>query len=490
MIRKILYRSLILPLAFLVFQCKMGPDFQKPKMLVESQYRMDSLQTDSISNLQWWEIFQDSTLIDLIEIALIENKDLKVAAARIEESRAALGYSKADRGPAIDITGQAGTSNLIFAAMDADGGFGDPRNVYFLAPTLSWELGFWGKIRRSNEAARNELFASEYGRRVLMMNLISDVASKYFLLLDLENRLKITIERAESRKKARELIEHKFQGGIVAEIDLAQAQVQEAMTLAMIPQYEREVVKVENALSILLGQNPGALPQHKTLFEQEITMDLPVGLPSQLLERRPDIMQAEAMVASQNARIGAAQAMRLPTFNLMAVLGVASSSLSNLFTSDAIVGTIMGQFTGPLFQFGKNKRRVEMEKKKTEAAVYNYENTALKAFAEVENALVSVKTFKKEHDARLYQVQAARKATFLSTQRYERGVTSFLEVIDSEKWLLLSEINESETRQMELNSMVLLFKALGGGWNAVRSPLPKDDKESIDYEDEEDEDGF
>jgi outer membrane protein, multidrug efflux system len=487
MIRKLLYRSLALFLPLLVFQCKMGPDFQHPTMLVESQYRMDSLQTDSISNLQWWEIFQDSTLIDLIELALVENKDLKVAAARIEESRAALGFSKADLGPALSYAGQAATSNIIFASMENAGDF---RDIFYLAPVLSWELGFWGKVRRSNEAARNELFASEYGRRVLMMNLISDVASKYFLLLDLENRFQIAIRRAKSRKKAREIIEQRFEKGIVAELDVAQAKVQEATTLAMIPQFEREVVKAENALSILLGQNPGSLPEHKTLYDQEITLNLPVGLPSQLLERRPDIMQAEAMVASQNARIGAAQAMRLPTFNLLAILGVASNSLTSLFTSDAIVGTIMGQFTGPLFQFGKNKRRVEMEKKKTEAAVYNYENTALKAFSEVENALVSVKTYKKEHEARVYQMKAAEKATYLSTERYDKGATSFLEVLDSEKWLLLSELSESETRQLELNSMVLLFKALGGGWNAVRSPLPVDDKESIDYQDEDNEDGF
>ncbi len=462
----------------LLFQCKVGPNYQRPTVEFNEQYRFDSLQTDTLANVPWWEIFQDSTLIELITIALEENKDIKVAAARIEESRAALGYSKADIAPSIDFQGQVGVSNIIFASMEQT----SARDIYFLAPTLSWEIDFWGKIRRSNEAARAELFASEFGHRVVAMNLISDVASKYFLLLDLKNRYDISVRRAESRRKSRELIQKRFEKGIVAEIDLAQAQTQEAITMAMIPKFEREYKKAENSLSILLGRNPKEIETPRSLFDQQISIQLPPGLPSQLLDRRPDVMQAEAMLAAQHARIGVAQALRFPSFNIMGVLGVASSDPTTLLTGEAIVGTLMGQIMGPLFQFGKNKRRVEVERKRTEQLIYTYENTILRALRDVEDALVSVKTFEKEHDARMYQKTSSIKATDLANERYEKGVTSFLEVLDSEKWTLMAELSESEARQLKLNSMVLLYKALGGGWDSVESPLPAEDKESIDHD--------
>ncbi len=476
--RRLIKYLFIGALPLLLFRCKVGPNYEGQDIKLETQYRFDSLQTDSLINIPWWDIYKDSTLVGLIDIALEENKDIKVAAARIEESRAALGYTKADLGPAITYQANVGTSNLIFASMEQTSN----RDIYFLAPTLSWEIDFWGKIRRSNEAARNELFASEYAHRIVAMNLVSDVASKYFLLLDLKNRLEISKKRAASRTQSRELVQARFDEGTVSEMDLAQAQTQEAITLALIPKFEREVAKCENSLSILLGRNPGSFETPKSLYAQSIDVSLPPGIPANLLTRRPDLMQAEATLAAQTARIGVAQAMRFPSFNILGVLGVASNTPADLFTPEAVVGTIMGQIIGPLFQWGKNQRRVEVERKRTEAAVYNYENTVLNAFREVEDALISLTTYKKEHEARLYQRNSSARAVELANERYLKGVTSFLEVLESEKLALMAELSESETRQLELNSMVLLYKALGGGWDAVSSPVPETDRESIDYE--------
>ena len=228
-----------------------------------------------------------------------------------------------------------------------------------------------------------------------------------------------------------------------------------------------------------------AIITEKTLDDQGDLPDLPPGLPSQLMERRPDILQAEAMVAAQTARIGVAQAMRLPSFNLLGVLGVAATDPSQLFTSDALIATAMAQITGPVFNFGKNKRRVEVERFRTEQTLYAYQNTVIRAMAEVEDALVAVQTYKDEYEATVYQRDAAANANRLSKERYDRGVTSFLEVLESERYLFNSEIRTSQTRQLQLNSMVMLYKALGGGWDAVRSPLPEQDKESIDYEKED-----
>lgn len=492
-------RYIAIPGVFLFLsQCKVGPNYESQDVEVEAHYQYDSLLTDSIVSIPWQEVFTDPTLQGLITVALEENKDMKVATARIEESRAALGYTKADIAPSIDFQGQAGTSNIIFASMEQT----SARNIYFLAPTLSWEIDFWGKFRRANEAARNDLFSLEFSQRVVAMNLISEVASKYFLLLDLQNRLDISEKRAASRTKSRELVEARFKEGTVAEIDLAQAQNQEAIALAMIPQFEREVAKAKNALSVLLGRNPGEIETPQDIYAQSIDVALPPGLPANLLTRRPDLMQAEASLAAQNARIGVATAMRFPSFNLLGVLGLATNTPGNLFNAESVVGTIMGQIGGPIFQFGKNKRRVEVERKRTEAARYNYENTVLTAFREVEDALVSVRTYRDEHAARTYQRTATEKAVELANERYMMGVTSFLEVLESEKWLLTAQLSESETRQLELNSKVLLYKALGGGWDSVKSPIPQQDRESIDYNGdngqrssfldvwEDDEDGF
>ena len=342
-----------------LYGCKVGPNFETPVVQTEPYFRYDSLRGDTVINLMWWELFKDEQLQGLIEVAIEENKNVKIAAARVEQARAFLGYNKADLWPKFGYEASASRSNMNLLLT----GTNSPQNnLYAAAPVMSWELDFWGKYRRSTEAARAEMLASQYALRTVMISLISDVAANYFLLLDFRNRYQITRDTYEARKKSTELIQARFDKGIVPELDLNQAQIQEAIAASAIPVYERAVATTEHALSILLGRNPAAITILDSLDISLLPPDIPAGLPSALLQRRPDILEAEQLAAAQTARIGVAQAMRFPSISLTGLLGIASASLSGITIADNGVWSASAGLLGPIFEFGKNKRRVEIER--------------------------------------------------------------------------------------------------------------------------------
>ncbi len=305
--------------------------------------------------------------------------------------------------------------------------------------------------------------ASEYGKRSVQIGLISFITGTYYQLLDFKWRLDISRKTLELRQESLDIIQARFNEGIVAEIDLNQAQIQRAIAASAIPVFQRLLAQTENAMSILLGRNPGPIPQGLDLAEQTLAPDIPVGIPSMLMERRPDILQAESFLHAQNARIGVAVAQRFPAISLTGVLGVASSEISEITDGDAMFN-IGGSLLGPLFEFGKNKRRVEIERRITEQALYEYEFTVITAFQEVEDALVEISTLKDELQARRDHVAAAQNAEYLSGERYDQGVTSYLEIIESQRQFFDAQLSLSETTQMLFNGYVKLYKALGGGW--------------------------
>ena len=439
--------------------CAVGPNFQKPVVNSPAEFRFDYLREDTANILCWWELFNDPVLDTLIRIALQENRDVRIAAKRIEEANAAWKYNWADNWPRIGYEGNIQGNNINNVLT-----FGntDRNSNYYAGATFSWELDFWGKYRRSTESARAEMFATEYAHRSTMIGLVSAVSSFYFTLLDYDNRLEISNNTLTTRQEYTRIIQERFNKGIVAEIDLNQAQIQEAVAQAAIPQYQRAVAQTENALSILLGRNPGTILRGVRLQNQNMPPDIPPGLPSTLLERRPDIMEVEEYVHAQNARIGVAQAMRFPTFNLTALFGVASPDLT--FSAANAAWSLSGTILGPLFNFGKNKRRVEIERKRTEEAYLAYDQTVLQAFRETEDALIAVSTYRDELVAVLRQLVAAENAFKLARARYDEGMTSYLEVLDAERTLFDVSLNASATLQYRLNSYVGLYKALGGGW--------------------------
>lgn len=453
--------------------CTLGPDFQKPVLETPDFFQFDTLREDSQVDLKWWELFDDPDLYTLVSIALAENKNVLIAASRIEEARSLLGFTKADALPRVDVEANATRGNLAGRSKTES-----PYNNFYIAPVLTWEIDFWGKYRRANESALAELLATEYSLRTVQISLIAEVVSTYFLLLDYQQRLEVSKQTLESRVVSLDIIQKRFDHGVIPELDLNQAQIQKEIAAAAVPVHERLIAKTENALSTLLGRLPKKFEVKSNLNSQAIPPDIPVGLSSSLLERRPDIVQAQYLVQAQNARIGIAEALRLPSISLTGILGLASDELSSL-TAGGAAWSISGGLFSPLLNFGKNKRRVEIEKERTIQTYLNYENTALLAFREVEDALVEIQTFKKQIAAVEKKSVAAENAAFLSKERYDKGVTSYLEVLETERTLFNVELELSELKQQFLNAYVNLYKALGGGW------ISKEEMETIQNQEKE-----
>jgi len=437
--------------------CMMGPDFQKPDIEVEDAFLGEHIAADSI-NLRWWELFGDEVLDTMVAHALVYNRDVLMAAKRIEQARAYHGMTKADIWPSLSIQAGAGSGNYLGGGNKLDA----VSNNFYVTPALSWELDFWGKYRSLSAAALSEMIASEFGMRSMQISLISQVSSTYFELLDYQNRLMISKKTVEARLKSLKIIQLRFDNGIIPEIDLNQAEAQWAIAKAAVPAYERTVAQTSYVLSILLGENP--MNFEMTINQMPLENPIiPSGIPSELIERRPDISQAEMQLRAQNSQIGAAIAARFPSISLSGIAGGASNDLAS-FTTGGLAWSAGVSLLGPIFEFGKNKRRVEVERQKAEELILNYEQTILYAFKDVEDALISIKTLKEELEARKIYFIALDNAAQLSALRYDKGVSSYLEVLETERSAFEAELRLSQSEQELLNSYVGLYKALGGGW--------------------------
>ena len=448
-------------LMILLGGCALGPDYERPEIDIPASYIQPVEQGESFANMPWWDVLQDPQLQTLIRIALKENKDLGIAAARIEEFRAILGVTRADQFPTVDLNARGNR-----------GDFGDVTPVpgtqenYRLSADVFFEVDLFGKLRRATEAARAQLLVTEEARRSITISLVANVASTYMLLRDLDAQLEIARRTEKLRGESLNIIQARFDKGIVSQLDLNQAQIELAIASVAIAAAERNVAQSENLLSILLGRNPGPIVRGLALKEQMIPPAIPTGLPSELLQRRPDILSSEAQLAAQTARIGVAEAARWPSLSLTGALGFESNELSDLTASGSDFWTLGVDFLAPIFNAGRNSSRVEAERARTEQALLAYQQTVLRAFSEVEDSLVAVRTYRDEHAARQRQVEAANNAARLSRARYNGGVTSYLEVLVTEQSQFSAELAESQTLRLYLNAIIELYKALGGGWVA------------------------
>ncbi len=462
------WRRLIPPVLLLMLGgCAAGPDYERPELDVPENYIQPVEQGESFANTPWWDLFQDEQLQALIRIALEENQDLGIAAARVEEFRAVLGVTRADQFPTVDITATGaqteGSDNVFPGNIPAIGS--EKVENYRLSADVFWELDLFGRLRRSTEAARAQLLATEEAQRSITISLVASVASSYMLLRDLDAQLEIARRTQDTRTDSLGIIQARFDKGTVPRLDVNQAEIELAVAQAAVAAAERTVTQTENALAVLLGRNPGAVPRGQTLEQQTLPPGIPSGLPSELLQRRPDVLASEAELAAQTARIGVAQAARWPSLSLTGALGFESDDLSTLTDSGSDFWSAGLGIVQPLFNAGRNKSRVEIEEARTEQALLAYEQTVQRAFREVEDALVAVRTYRSEHEARRRQVAAARSAATLSRARYDGGVTSYLEVLDIERSLFSAELTESQTLRLYINAIIELYKALGGGWN-------------------------
>jgi outer membrane protein, multidrug efflux system len=470
-------RRFLLPLAFLTvaFACKLGPDYARPPLVTPEKWREMDARNASIANVPWWELFQDEQLRTLITTALEENRDLKIAVERIEEARALYGISRSELYPSVDFNATGGALRFSEGSLmhtpettNAD----KTKGLYALNVGLSWEIDFFGRIRRANEAARAELLGSEEGRRAVAIALVSDVARAYVELRDLDRRLLISKRTLESRREYVDLARERFGGGVTPEVDWRQAESEFFRVQAFVYEMEKLVTQKENELSLLLGHNPGSIPRGRTLDDQPIPPEVPVGLPAELLDRRPDVRVAEERLAAATARIGEAKAMLYPRISLTGAYGFASTDLGELLDGTSQSWNIFTGLLQPIFNAGRNKRRVEVRESQQRQAVYDYERTLLQALREVEDSLVGLQKSGAQGGAQAKRVEAERKVLELAELRYRGGVAAYLEVLDAQRSLFNAEIDETGSITDRVTSLIRLYKALGGGWPAAQEPAP------------------
>nr|WP_315158142.1 efflux transporter outer membrane subunit [uncultured Flavobacterium sp.] len=445
---------LLVTLSFLPISCLVGPKYKAPELQESMQFRMAQTAdtTASILNVKWFDIFNDEILKALIKKGIENNYDLKIAISRLDQAKANLGFTKANVLPTFQYSGGVNTAETIFQPST-------------MVANMSWEIDFWGKLRHENKAVQNELLATEEARKTVMAGLVSDIATAYFQLRDLDNQLEITKQTLKTRQDSYVIITDRFKSGYTSELDKVQIEQQVAIAEAAIPNIKRQITVLENTISILIGQMPAPIERGKTNKEQLMVANLPLSIPSTLLQNRPDVKRAELQYIAAHERIGVAQAMRYPSFNIAALAGFASAKVGDLFDSGSYNQNVSAGVVGPIFQFGKNRRRVEINRQIAEQSKLNYQKTYLVAVGEVENAIQNVTTFKEEFEARSRQVAAAKKNYELSYARYYNGYVSYLEVLDVQRSLFDAEISLSQLSQRQLTAMVQLYKALGGGWN-------------------------
>lgn len=444
--------------------CAVGPDYERPVVEIPEQYVGAVAAADeSVANLPWWSLFQDAALVALIEAALDDNRDLRVAAARIDEARARYGVTRSAQFPTLNAQGNAARGNAGELVSPNVG----ITNSYFGGLAAAYEVDLWGQYRRGTEAARAALLASEDNRRVVLISLIADVASAYLLLRDLDARLNIAEATLQLRQESTSLIRERFDKGTVPLLDVNQAEVQEGEAAAQKASIRRQIRETENLLNLLVGRNPQTILRGARLTEAAAALAVPavpVGLPSELLERRPDVRRAERELAAQTARIGVAKSLRFPAIRLTGSFGVASDELSGLSSGTEIWGVGV-DILAPIFDAGRRRAQVDEEVARTEQALNAYEQSILGALREVEDALAGIQGYREELAARNFQVAAAQSASSLSRARYNGGVTDYLEVLDSERSLFSAELAASQVRRLELVALVQLYRALGGGWS-------------------------
>ncbi|WP_084005875.1 efflux transporter outer membrane subunit [Flammeovirga sp. MY04] len=444
----------------LMWSCKMGKDYQSPDVVTPADYRFgtDTLVSTASDTIAWWELISDPLLDTLIVTALENNQDVDIAMQRIEEAQKLYRMQKVQTRPGLEYAAGVNYGNYS--------GFVNPQGAalsYYGGAQLNWEIDLWGKNRRLSEAAMADYKGTLYGLRAVQLSVIAGVTEAYIRLLENHASLKVAEETLASRDSSIQIMVDRYEFGYIPEIDLNQAQIQQAIAAASVPTYKRLIALSENSLAVLLGENPRGFLVDFELDDQKKPPIIPAGIPSDLLLRRPDLQRAEHAIMSQNAKVGSAIAQRFPTISLTGFAGAATEFLSTT-NSAAGAWNLGAGIVGPLFQWGKNKRRVEVEKARLEASIAEYERSVILAFQEVEDALASVQYYREELIARERHVRAARNAERLSKERYDRGVTSYLEYLEQQRQAFEAELNFINVKSRILVSYIQLYKALGGGW--------------------------
>ena len=458
-------RALLLLLPFALAACMIGPDYVRPAVDVPATWRIDAREARDVSGTAWWEQFHDPVLNDLIATALAQNNDVRVAAARIEEYRGRLAVTNSQLFPQVSANADAARqraslqSSFITYPQGTDTHF----NSYQAILSASWEIDLWGQLRRATEAARDDLLATTEAKRAVVLSLVASTANDYILLRNLDRQLEIARGTAQSRAESLHVFELRFKGGVVSELELAQNQSQYQDAVASIPPIVDQIAATENQLAVLLGRNPGLIPRGSNIDELE-PPEVPAGLPSDLLDQRPDIRQAEEQLAAANARIGVARAAYFPVISLTGALGSASTQLSSLFSGPAGLWSYGVGLVAPIFTAGQIAGQVQQAEAQQQEALFTYKKSIQNAFADVDTVLVDRSTSLERLAALRAEVEANATYARLARLRYENGYTSYLEVLDAEARLFSAQLALTAQQGQVLTAAVNLYQAMGGGW--------------------------
>lgn len=450
-----------LAFGFALSACTVGPDYHRPDIDVPPAWRLAASEAEEISNVAWWDQFQDPVLSDLVRTALAQNKDLAIATANIDQALAQYGITRSAQFPQVNLGASAARQRESQNAPRSQGG--GTFNDYQLNLSASFELDLWGKLRRATESSRASLLASQEGRGAVVLTVVSTVADGYIQLRALDRQLDIARRTSETLGEAARLQRIRFTGGAIPESDYRQAESQYRDAAARVPELERQIAQQENFLSVLLGRNPGPIPRGRDI-DHLLFPAVPAGLPSALLERRPDIRQAEEQLHAANANIGAAKAQYFPDISLTGLLGLESGQLGGLFKGPAGAWSIGAAVLQPIFNGGRIAGQVAQTEAQQRAALRTYEKSIISAFQDVENALVDRVKYEEVRNEQARNVDALRRFRDLAELRYKEGATIYLEVANAEQSLLNAELTLVTAQSQYFQSYANLYKAMGGGW--------------------------
>ena len=445
--------------------CTLGPDYKRPALEMPADWRTGPAEAGQVSNAAWWDAFQDPALSRLVADAIAGSLDLKAAVARVDQARAQYGLARSALFPQVnaDASGQRqrASRNTFQGVFIAPGQ--ENYSSYDLDLSASFEIDLWGKLRRANEAARAQLLASEEARRTVVLTLVGNVADAYIELLALDDELAIAQRTLESRREVLRLQKARFEGGVAPESDFRQAESQFQIAAAAVPALRRQVAQQENLINLLAGRNPGPVARGRT-FDELAFPPVPAGLPSDLLERRPDVRQAEEQLVAANANIGVARAAYFPQISLTGFLGFQSEQLAQLTRSSSFAWTAGAGLTQALFTGGALQSQVELAKGRERELAAAYQGAVISALRDVNDALVARSTLEQQRAEQEKNVIALTRLLKLATRRYQEGAAIFLEVATAEQSLFDAQISLDTVRAQEFQSYSDLYRAFGGGW--------------------------
>ncbi|MBN8508505.1 MAG: efflux transporter outer membrane subunit [Burkholderiales bacterium] len=453
-----------LGLVALLAGCTLGPDYRRPAVTAPAAYQYEPKQAAATADTLWWQQFGDPVLDALIDEALAHNTNIQIAAANVAQAAAVLTQTRSQFFPTVGYSASAERQRSVEPAFAAQlPNYPNPANAFGVGLSASWEIDLWGRIRRQSEAADANVLATDEARRGVILSLVAQVANSYLQLRGLDAQLVVAKQTQGVYKESVDLFTLQFQYGQVSQMNVAQAQSQYESASAQIPLLESQIAQAQNALAVLIGRDPGPIGRGKALDELQLPA-VPAGLPSQLLERRPDLLQAEQQLIAANAQIGAAKALYFPTISLTGAFGTASADLSNLFTGPARVWSYAGSVVGPIFSFGAISGQVAQAEAGQQAALLNYRQSIRNAFADVDNALVANQKLQQQLDAQTKLVAALKQYTELANLQFQGGYTSYSTVLQAEQSLFPAELNLASIRAQMYASAVNIYLAMGGGW--------------------------